>query len=307
MATVTKASAVTMPGIELVTKLAPSTNRARNPLYRTAQPGEREGQDGRDQCRPPPPARWSGRAMARCRRTPRPARRRSTASGPPSTQAPRGRGRRMRRGRRRRESHWRPGDVAPMCVAPPQPILAYRALPRAAASATSSTRHSSTSTPASVLPAAPLKVAWNCSKIAVVRVAKRSIANAPYSASRCTPISRPPPRIASRSCGSTTRQKTPAEPEPSARADSSIAGSSRRSVAARARRRTGSTTASRSARPRRSRAATGTTPTQRVAVDEGGHRQGRDEQRPPERRGRGSRCAPPAMRRRRRARRRSAP
>src|SRR4051794_41110519 len=36
MATVTNASAVTMPGIELVTKLDPSTNRARKPRYRTA-------------------------------------------------------------------------------------------------------------------------------------------------------------------------------------------------------------------------------------------------------------------------------
>ena len=83
-----------------------------------------------------------------------------------------------------------------------------------------------------MLPAAPLKVAWNCSKIAVVKVEKRSIANAPYSASRCTPISSPPPRIASRNWGSTTRQKTAAGLEPSARADSSMAGSRRRSVAA---------------------------------------------------------------------------
>src|SRR4051794_29550944 len=36
MAMVTRASAVTIPGIELVTKLAPSTKRAKNPRYRTA-------------------------------------------------------------------------------------------------------------------------------------------------------------------------------------------------------------------------------------------------------------------------------
>ncbi len=83
-------------------------------------------------------------------------------------------------------------------------------LPRAAASAISSTRHSSTSTPASMLPAAPSKVTWNCWKIATVKVSNRTIANAPNSASRCTPINRPPPRIASRSCGSTTRKNTPA-------------------------------------------------------------------------------------------------
>jgi hypothetical protein len=87
-------------------------------------------------------------------------------------------------------------------------------------------------TPASVLPAAPLNVAWNCSKIAVVNVEKRSIANAPYSASRCTPMSSPPPRTARRSCGSITRRNTAAGLEPSVRADSSIAGSRRRSVAA---------------------------------------------------------------------------
>jgi hypothetical protein len=118
------------------------------------------------------------------------------------------------------------------CRAAPDPILAYRAVPRAPASPASRTRQSSTSTPARVLPAAPLKVAWNCSKMAVVRVGKRSIANAPYSASRCTPISSPPPRIASRNWGRTTRRKAPAGLEPSALADSSMAGSSLRSVAA---------------------------------------------------------------------------
>ena len=92
--------------------------------------------------------------------------------------------------------------------------------------------HRITSTPASMLPAAPSKVTWNCWKIATVKVSKRTIANAPNSASRCTPISRPPPRIASRSCGNTTRKNTPTESDPSARADSSTAGSSRRSVAA---------------------------------------------------------------------------
>ena len=114
----------------------------------------------------------------------------------------------------------------------PEPIRANRIFPRAAASAISSTMQRITSTPASMLPAAPSKVTWNCWKIATVKVSKRTIANAPNSASRCTPISSPPPRIASRSCGSTTRTNTPTESEPSARADSSTAGSSRRSVAA---------------------------------------------------------------------------
>ena len=36
----------------------------------------------------------------------------------------------------------------------------------------------------STLPAGPSKVVWNCWKIAVVKVSKRSITNAPYSASR---------------------------------------------------------------------------------------------------------------------------
>ena len=114
----------------------------------------------------------------------------------------------------------------------PAPILANRVFPRATASAISNTRHSSTSTPASMLPAAPSKVTWNCWKIATVKVSNRTIAKAPNSASRCTPINSPPPRIASRSCGSTTRKNTPAESDPNARADSSTAGSSRRSVAA---------------------------------------------------------------------------
>ena len=83
-----------------------------------------------------------------------------------------------------------------------------------------------------MLPAAPSKVTWNCWKIATVKVSNRTMANAPYSASRCTPISNAPPRIANRSCGSTTRKNTPAESDPSARADSSTAGSSLRSVAA---------------------------------------------------------------------------
>ena len=121
----------------------------------------------------------------------------------------------------------------------PEPILENRALPRSSASPSSSTRHSSTSTPARVAPAAPSNVAWNCSKMAVVNVAKRNIANAPYSASRCTPISSPPPSTASRSCGNTTRKKMPTVPEPSARADSSMEGSSRRRVAAAGRKTNG--------------------------------------------------------------------
>ena len=83
-----------------------------------------------------------------------------------------------------------------------------------------------------MLPAGPSKVAWNCWKIAVVKVSKRSITKAPYSASRCSPISNAPPRTANRNCGNTTRTKTPTELEPSARADSSMVGSSRRNVAA---------------------------------------------------------------------------
>ena len=55
-----------------------------------------------------------------------------------------------------------------------------------------------------MLPAAPLKVDWYCTMIAVVKVSKRIIAKAPYSASRCRPTSSAPPVIASRSCGSTT-------------------------------------------------------------------------------------------------------
>ena len=134
-----------------------------------------------------------------------------------------------------------------------------------------------------MLPAAPSKVTWNCWKIATVKVSNRTIANAPNSASRWTPISRPPPRMASRSCGSTTRKNTPAESEPSARADSSTAGSSRRSVAATGRYMNGKydSVATKHTRPqpvqRRDH------PDPRVAVDERRDRKGRDEQRTPER------------------------
>ena len=68
--------------------------------------------------------------------------------------------------------------------------------------------------------------------MATVKVSNRTMANAPYSASRWTPISSAPPRIASRNCGSTTRKNTPVVSDPSVRADSSTAGSSLRSVAA---------------------------------------------------------------------------
>ena len=80
--------------------------------------------------------------------------------------------------------------------------------------------------------AAPLKVDWYCSKIAVVNVSNRMKTNAPYSASRCSDTSSAPPEMARRSCGTTTRKKTAHGPAPRARADSSTAGSSRRSVAA---------------------------------------------------------------------------
>ena len=233
MATVTRASAVTMPGIELVTKLEPSTKPCEEPAVPHGHPGEREGEHRRRPPRPPPPdprsAAVDGTMLAD---GPDARRRRSTASGRWSTPARRAPARRAPRGRRRREWSCRPDDVERVDAARPSRswrIGRCRGRPprRPAAPGRAGPER-----PASVLPAAPLNVAWNCSKIAVVRVAKRSIANAPYSASRCTPISSPPPRIASRSCGSTTRQKAPVGLEPSARADSSIAGSSLRSVAA---------------------------------------------------------------------------
>ncbi len=83
-----------------------------------------------------------------------------------------------------------------------------------------------------MLPAGPAKLDWYCSKMAVVNVSNRTITKAPYSASRCSAMSSPPPRTAKRNCGSTIRANTATGPEPSARADSSTAGSSRRSVAA---------------------------------------------------------------------------
>ena len=88
--------------------------------------------------------------------------------------------------------------------------------------------------------------------------------------------------MASRSCGSTTRKNTPAESEPSARADSSTAGSSRRSVAAAGRYMNGKydSVVDQDTRPQ---------PVQRgdhadpgVAVDERRNGQRRNEQRTPE-------------------------
>ncbi len=92
--------------------------------------------------------------------------------------------------------------------------------------------HSSTSTLASMFPAAPLNVDWNWTMIAVVKVSKRIIAKAPYSESRCSATSSEPPAMAMRSCGSTTRKNTAQGPRPSEAADCSMAGSSRPSVAA---------------------------------------------------------------------------
>ena len=57
-----------------------------------------------------------------------------------------------------------------------------------------------------MFPAVPLKVDWYWTMIAVVNVSKRIIAKAPYSASRCSATSSPPPVMAMRSCGSTTRK-----------------------------------------------------------------------------------------------------
>jgi hypothetical protein len=83
-----------------------------------------------------------------------------------------------------------------------------------------------------MFPAVPLKVDWYCTMIAVVKVSKRIIAKAPYSASRCRDTSSAPPVIAMRSCGSTTRKNARQAPRPRAAADCSMAGSSRLSVAA---------------------------------------------------------------------------
>jgi hypothetical protein len=89
-----------------------------------------------------------------------------------------------------------------------------------------------TSTLASMLAAAPLKVDWYCSMIAVVKVANRIIENAPNSASRCRPTSSAPPVIGSQSWGRTTRKKVRQRPSPSDAADCSSAGSIRRKAAA---------------------------------------------------------------------------
>ena len=83
-----------------------------------------------------------------------------------------------------------------------------------------------------MFPAVPLKVDWYCTMIAVVKVSKRIIAKAPYSASRCSATSSPPPVMATRSCGSTTRKNARQAPRPREAADCSIAGSRRLSVAA---------------------------------------------------------------------------
>ena len=83
-----------------------------------------------------------------------------------------------------------------------------------------------------MFPAVPLKVDWYCTMIAVVKVSKRIIAKAPYSASRCSATSSAPPVMAMRSCGSTTRKKARQAPRPRDAADCSMAGSSRLSVAA---------------------------------------------------------------------------
>ncbi|MCY1403435.1 hypothetical protein D9M71_186150 [compost metagenome] len=80
--------------------------------------------------------------------------------------------------------------------------------------------------------AAPLKVDLNWSKIAVVKVSKRIMAYRPYSASRCRPTSKAPPQIARRNCGNTTRKNTFQGLSPMDSATSSMAGSSRRNVAA---------------------------------------------------------------------------
>ncbi len=56
----------------------------------------------------------------------------------------------------------RPNGIGVAARGAPAPILANRVFPRATASAISNTRQSSTSTPASMLPAAPSKVTWNC-------------------------------------------------------------------------------------------------------------------------------------------------
>ncbi|MCY1237778.1 hypothetical protein D9M72_504870 [compost metagenome] len=93
-------------------------------------------------------------------------------------------------------------------------------------------RQKNTSTLASMLPAVPLNVDWYCTMIAVVNVSKRIIANAPYSASRCSETRSAPPVMAMRSCGRTTRKNVRQAPRPSDAADCSIAGSSRLSVAA---------------------------------------------------------------------------
>ena len=65
-----------------------------------------------------------------------------------------------------------------------------------------------------MFPAVPLKVDWYCTMIAVVKVSKRIIAKAPYSASRCSATSSPPPVMAMRSCGSTTRKNARQAPRP---------------------------------------------------------------------------------------------
>ena len=78
-------------------------------------------------------------------------------------------------------------------------------------------RQKNTRTLANMLPAAPLNVDWNWAMIAVVKVSKRIMANAPYSASRCSATSSAPPVMAIRSCGRTTRKKTAQGPKPKGR------------------------------------------------------------------------------------------
>ena len=207
---VARASATTMPG-----------QRARHVVGRLERPaggdgeaddedGQRERQDDRDDRAADAAAASSGRVPRRGGRRPRPR----PAEPEPAHDAEHRHADRQRRRRRARAdaagSVARPerdrGDAGRGAPGPDPRIAAVAA--RGMFSNSSRTRQHSTRTLASDAAAGPLKVERYWTMIAVVNVSNRTIAKAPYSASRWSPTSSAPPRIGSRSCGSTTPTNT---------------------------------------------------------------------------------------------------
>ena len=105
-----------------------------------------------------------------------------------------------------------------------------RRLPELTASPSSTTMPSATSSRARA--AAADWSTFSSAKISVVKVWKSMISNAPNSASSARLTTSIPPISPKRICGKITRRKVAQLPSPSARADSSSAGSVRRSAAA---------------------------------------------------------------------------